>query len=437
MSVSRREFLIAGGLTGLGALAGCGGLLEEPDVTAEGFGEDASGTINVWCRGGNMQDGIQAMIDEFHRVQDRVHVSLTPVPDSQYVTKLATAIRGGRPPDLVDIDCINSALFIHRDAFTDLTPLVEELPYKDQLSPGHFDLAMMDGRYYGVPFLGDFSVLWCNLELFDRAGVDIDEATTSFEGYLEAARAISELDEEIWGWQYAGNASGALGFTVQPHIWATGTDLISGEVGDQVGNILENEPLQRTLEMLRTMWDEDLVPPGSHADDASLWYADYAAGRIGMIPNSYGNIVSNSSEELLENTESRLLSGPDGDEAFFTGGDNFALPNGGPNPSAAWEFAKFCLEVEQQTELPSRGYTPIRADVMSDEFRERFPHAVAPLENLDAGYAPLTLAYNRLYNQPDGPWLEMFRRAVFEGQVDDALHEAQPQFDLILAQGEA
>lgn len=436
MRVSRREFLIATGLTSVGALAGCGGVLEEPDVTTEGFGEGSSGTVAVWCRA-NTQDGIQEMIDAFHAAQDRIRIALTPVPDSQYVTKLATAIRGGRPPDLVDIDCINSALFIHRDAFTDLTPLIEALPYRDELSPGHLDLAAMDGRHYGVPFLGDFSVLWCNLELFDRAGVDIDEATGSFAGYLEAARAITELDEDVWGWQYAGNAAGSLGFTVQPHIWATGEDLIAGEIGEQQGHILSNEPVSRTLEMLRAMWEEGLVPPGAHADDASRWYADYVAGRIGMMPNSYGNIVSNASEEMLAQTEVRLLSGPDGGQAFFTGGDNFALPNGGPNPSAAWEFVKFCLEVDQQVQLPHGGYTPIRADAATDEFRDQFPHAVAPLENLEAGYAPLTLAYNRLYNQPDGPWLEMFRRAVFEGQLEEALQDAQSQFDLILAQGEA
>lgn len=438
MRISRRRFLTGGvSLAGMAALAGCGGVLEEPDVTAEGFGENASGSINVWCRDGNIGQSVQSMVDAFHEAQDRIQVSLTPVPNSQYVTKLATAIRGGRPPDLVDIDCIYSALFIHRDAFTDLTPLVEELPYRDELSPGHLGLSTMDGRYYGVPFLGDFSVLWCNLELFDRAGLDVAETTGSFEGYLEAARAISALDEDTWGWQYPGNASGALGFTVQPHIWATGRDMISGEIGGQTGDIVGNDPLRSTLEMMRTFWEEGLVPPGSHADDASQWYADYTAGRIGMMPISYGAVVPNSSKELMEHTEVRLLSGPDGGTSFFSGGDNFAMPNGGANPSAAWEFVKFCLDIDQQANFPAVGYTPVRSDVVTDEFREQFPHAIPPLEDFGAGYAPLSLAYNRIYNQPDGPWLEMFRRAVFEGELDAALENAQSRYDLILAQGEA
>lgn len=423
-------------MAGVAALSGCGGVLEPADVTAPGFGEGGEGTVTVWCRA-NTQDGIQEMVQAFHDSQDRIRIALTPVPDSQYVTKLATAIRGGRPPDLVDIDCINSALFIHRDAFTDLTPLIEELPFRDELSPGHLELAEQDGRWYGAPFLGDFSVLWCNTELFERAGVDLEEATGSFDGYMEAARRITALGDDVWGWQYPGNAAGALGFTVQPHIWAAGEHLITGEIGSQQGHIAENQSLRRTLQMQAGLWEEGLVPPGSHADDASRWYADYVAGRIGMLPCSYGNIVSNASQEVLDRTEVRLLAGPDGGEAFFTGGDSFSMPNGGANPSAAWEFVTFCLQVEQQSRLPVGGFTPIRADAATEEFQAEFPHAVAPLRDLELGYAPLTLAYNRLYNQPDGPWLELFREAVFENSLDAALEEAQDSFDLILAQGDA
>jgi multiple sugar transport system substrate-binding protein len=126
-----------------------------------------------------------------------------------------------------------------------------------------------------------------------------------------------------------------------------------------------------------------------------------------------------------------------GGRCFFDGGDNFAIPAGAANPSAAWEYVLFCLEIEQQSLLPEGGYTPIRSDVLTDEFRARFPLAVAPLEQIDAGYAPLSLSYNRIYNQPDGPWLEMFRSAVFEGRIDEAMAAAQPRYDLLLRQGDA
>jgi multiple sugar transport system substrate-binding protein len=63
--------------------------------------------------------------------------------------------------------------------------------------------------------------------------------------------------------------------------------------------------------------------------------------------------------------------------------------------------------------------------------------ATLPLQRISEGYAPTTLSYNLLYNQPDGPWLQMFRRAVFDGELEAAMTEAQKSFDRILSQGQA
>jgi len=63
--------------------------------------------------------------------------------------------------------------------------------------------------------------------------------------------------------------------------------------------------------------------------------------------------------------------------------------------------------------------------------------ATLPLERIQEGYAPTTLSYNLLYNQPDGPWLQMFRRAVFDGELEAAMKEAQQNYDRILGQGQA
>ncbi|WP_423461834.1 ABC transporter substrate-binding protein [Promicromonospora sp. MS192] len=437
MELTRRQLLtLAGSATVAAALAGCGGTLRPADVEAPGFGENASGTLNLWCRSDTV-NGTQAVVDAFHRAQDRIRVQVTPIQNGQYVTKLATAIRGGRVPDVIDIDDIYSTLFAYRGAFTDLTPLIEDLGIGDALSPGHLALSTKDGRHYGLPFIGDFSVLFCNTELFDRAGLDVEEHTRDFDGILEAARAITALDDDVYGWSFPGNASGALGFTVQPHVWATDRDLIAGDVGSQRGDVAGNEALRRTLDLERTLWAEQLVPPGSFSDDASRWSADYTAGRLGMFPAGYGVVVPNADPALLERTRVVMLPGPDGGRAFFDGGDNLCMPNGARNPSAAWEFMKFAVSVEQQSRMPEGFYSPVRSDVVTPEFARENPFVLPPLEAIDRGYAPTTLAYNLIYNQQDGPWLRMFRSAVFDGEVDAAMDEAQTTYDRILRQAQA
>lgn len=436
MTLRRRQFLSLAGLAGLSAaLPACGGTLPEADVTVAGFGQEARGTLRVWCRAAT-QSGVQVAVDRFHLSQDRIRVELTPVLDGQYVTKLATAIRGRDVPDVVDIDDINSMLFIYRDAFTDLTPLIEALPFREYLSPGHLNLATRDGRTYGVPYLADNSVLFFNTELFDRVGIDPTTAVTDFEGILEAARAIRGLGPDTYGWSIAANSPGILGFVVQPHIWATGTDQIVGEVGSQRGNIVGNEPLRRTLELYRTMWQEDLLPPANFSDSGATWGADFRAGQVGMLPANYSVAVLSADEAAQERTGVALLTGPDGGSAFFDGGDNMCIPRGARNPSAAWEFAKFAIDLDQQYQLPMGGYTPIRSDVVSEQFLEDYPLAAAPLLQIERGYAPVTLAYNLLYNQADSPWIELFRRAVFDGDLEGALRAGQERYDRILTQSQ-
>ncbi|GAA3042827.1 sugar ABC transporter substrate-binding protein [Pseudonocardia yunnanensis] len=433
-TTSRRSFLTLAGLGALAAaLPACSSVLPEPDTGASGFGTSATGRVEVWCRAAT-QTGLTTLVDTFNASQDRLTVELVPVPDAQYVTKLATAIRGRNVPDLVDIDDINSLLFVHRDAFTDLTPLITDLGFADQLSPGHLALATVDGRHYGVPYLADNSVLYCNTELFDRAGIDVDEATADLDALLGAARRITALGGDVRGWTFPGNASGALGFIVQPHIWAADTDLIRGEPGAQEGNVSGNDALARTLEFHRALWQDQLVPPGCYTDEAARWASDFHAGRIGMFPSSLDTVTTNASPELLAATTVRLLPGPDGGRAFFDGGDNMCIPRGAANASGAWEFVRYALDLPQQSVLPEGGYTPVRADVATPEFADRYPLTLPPLQAQEEGYAPKTLSYNELYNQPDGPWLTMFRRAVFDGEIEGAMTQAQESFDRILGQ---
>ncbi|MBK0296938.1 extracellular solute-binding protein, partial [Bacillus sp. S34] len=88
-------------------------------------------------------------------------------------------------------------------------------------------------RYYGLPYLADNSQLFVNTELFDKAGLDVDDSTKDLDSLLAAAKAIRKVGDDVYGWSISGNAAGIIGFVTQPHVWATGVDMMSGEVGSQ------------------------------------------------------------------------------------------------------------------------------------------------------------------------------------------------------------
>jgi multiple sugar transport system substrate-binding protein len=435
MVLRRRDVLKLAGIGALGAvLPACGSQLPEPNVSAAGFGENAGGTVRLWCRAAT-QAGVQVVVDRFHKAQDQIRVEVTPVLDSQYVTKLATAIRGRVVPDIVDIDDINSMLFLYRDALTDLTPLIEALPYRKAISPGHLGLATRNNRYYAVPFLADNSALFYNEQLLERAKVD-PQTLSGFDGYLDAARRVRRLGPDTYGWSIAGNSPGILGFVVQPHIWATGSRTIVGQVGSQRAHVADNPELRKTLELYRTMWREGLIARAAFADTGAAWGSDFRAGKVGLFPSNYSLSVLLADKQARSRTGVTLLSGPTSGRAFFDGGDNFCIPRGAQNASAAWKFATYALDLAQQSELPTGGYTPVRSDAATAGFRRSFPQAVAPLDHIERGYAPPTLAYNLLFNQSDSPFIAMFRRAVFDGDVDGALESGQRGFEQILEQAQ-
>lgn len=101
----RRALALAGGGGLAGALGGCSSVLPAPDTAAVSFDTEATGTVRVWCRSAT-QTGLTSLVQKFSASQQRLTVELTPVLDGQYVTKLATAIRGRDVPDLVDIDAL-------------------------------------------------------------------------------------------------------------------------------------------------------------------------------------------------------------------------------------------------------------------------------------------------------------------------------------------
>lgn len=434
--MDRRTFL-AGGLLGAAslALAGCAGALPQIDSASSAFEKKATGTVNVWCRAAT-QTGLASLVTSFNRSHSDVKVALTPIPDAQYVTKLATAIRGGQPPDVVDMDDINSVLFAYRDVFADLTHVVKGLPYYDKLSSGHLDLVKQRGKIWGLPYLADNSMLYYNTEILQKADVDPKSLTTGFDDLMIAAKKIAKLGGDIKPWSLSGAAAGILGFTVQPNIWATGTDMQVGALDKQTGHITGNDALERTLEFYRQLWTDKLVSSGAYADQGTAWGADFRAGTVGMIPISWGSVYT-ADPAMLKKFDAVLLSGPDGGSAFFDGGDNMCIPNGAANPGGGWEFMKYATSTATQSALPAGGYFPVRSDVLTPAYEKKYPLSVLPLSNLDKGYAPQTLAYNLLYNQTASPFLALFRGAVFGDSVSKAMTTAQSTWDRILDQAQA
>ena len=431
-----RALLLLPTLAAALGLTACAAPTASIKVTTSGFGDNATGVVQFWDRSTTSPFG-KLLVQRFNATHKNLKVVLTPVQDTQYVTKLATAIRSGSPPDLVGIDDINSQLFIYHKVFTDLTPLVNALPEKDKLSPGALNLTTENGHYYGTPYVADMSVLWYNKTLFRRAGLNPDKPPADYTQILSDARKITALGHGTYGFAFGGRCEGCLGFTVLPDIWAAKTHLLNGQPGHETAFIAGNKPLEQTLTLYRQVWAQGLSDPESKVETGVTWGQNFIAGKVGMMALGYGPIAA-APASFRSQIGLTLLPAPSGGvTSTFDGGANFGIPTGSKNPSGAWEFIKFALQQEQQSLAPSAGFEPIRSDVATPPFRAKYPFVADMLTGLPRGYAPKTIVYNTTFNQPGGPWLNMFTQAVFDGNVAGAIRTGQSAFTTAIDLGKS
>lgn len=402
------------------ALSACGS--SGPAATSKSFGVDATGVVHFWAR--QATDGVaKAMVAQFNASHKNLKVQLHLTLPNEAVTELGTAIRAGSVPDVVGLNDINVPFFMHQNALMDLTQYVNALSYKSSLSPGHLKLATDNGKYYGVPYLADLSVLWYNKKLFTEAGLDPNTPPSSYAEILADAQKISALGHGISGFSFAGNCQGCLGFTMLPSIWAAGQHVINGPLGTQTANVTNNAPLKLILGFYHDLWAQHLVPLADQTQNGLTWGADFESGTVGILPGDYGFATKMTPTSEFADAPLPAVSGGGG--ATFDGGDDFVIPKGASNPSGAWEFIQWVLQQKQQEEYPSLGDTPVRTDVLTPAFKAKNPYDAVALQALANGSVEYTLAYNAVFNVAGSPWFKMFEDAVYNGNMDTAVSEGQ------------
>jgi multiple sugar transport system substrate-binding protein len=409
------------------ALSACGssGPSTSAATSSKNFGVNATGVVHFWAR--QATDGpAKALVAEFNKTHSKLKVVLHLTPPNDDTSQLATAIRAGDPPDVVGLNDIDVPTFSHEHALLNITKYVNALPYKSALSPGHLALATIGSQYYGVPYLADLSVLWYNKTLFTKAGLNPNDPPANYAQILADAQKISALGHGIYGFSFAGNCQGCLGFTMLPSLWADGVHLIKGPLGKQTANVAGNAPLKTMLAAYRTMWADKLVPVDDQTQDGLTWGADFEAGKVGILPGDYGIAANFKTPAQKAEFADAPLPGVTGSSySTFDGGDDFVIPAGASNPSGAWEFIKWALEPAQQEQYPSLGDTPVRTDILNASFAAKNPYDVVALKALAKGSVEYTLAYDAVFNEPGSPWFKMFEDAVYDGNMSAALSEGQ------------
>lgn len=386
--------------------------------------------ITMWSRSSN-EAFVRKLVDTWNESHD-VQIEVTIIPADQFITRVGTGFAAGEVPDLLPVDLIYVPAFAQAGQLTEISSLVDSMGMDlELLSPSHVRLARYEGDLYALPFTAEGSILLYNKDLFEQAGLDPESPPTTWDEIYDAAVAISALGDDIYGYYFAGACAGCNAFTYLPLIWASGGDVLNED--GTAATIAEDPTVRAALEFYKKMWDEELIPAGAQADTGTDFLNAFLGGNIGMAGSGAFSISVLKTQHPDVNFGLTFLPGQDGGASSFAGGDSIAIPKGAENPELAFEFLQWALSEEIQLDLyAAQGQLPVRIDLSENEYFDEDPRLTTNAEAMALGQTPYSYVYNNIFNDANGPWLQMIQTAIFSGDVDGAIETAQNRITEIL-----
>ena len=387
--------------------------------------------LSMWVRE-SAADAGQLMVDLWNSSHD-TKIELTAIPDNQLVTKLATSVRAGDAPDMVSFDLIYMPDFMKAGFLVDLTDQLNADPNYANHVAAYKDIATYDGRIYGVGFTPDVSILVWNKDLFRKAGLDPDTPPKTIYEIHDMATKIGALGDDIYGFYFAGSCPGCNIFVTSPLMVAGGAKMLPRDGNDTA---LEGKAVFEVLDQYRQMWEEGLIPESAETDTGANFVSAFTNGNIG-ITGSGGFLLSVMQRNFPDfDYGVALLPGLEpGQVSGFVGGDVVAIPKDGANEDAARQFVSWVLSDEAQLEgLAKNHILTTRTDLADNEYFRDDEKVQVTAKALAAGYVPWVFHFATMVNSDSSPWINMLQRAIFDGEVDAAIKDAQAEMKQIAGQ---
>jgi len=191
-------------------------------------------------------DAMKAVVDEFNRSQNRIHVDLLSISDVGNKTLLAIA--GGNPPDIAGLWGANVCQYADDHAVLPLDDFCRQYGINvSRYIPVYWNMCNYRGHVYALPSAPHSTALHYNRTLFEQAGLDPDRPPKTIEEMDAMAAKITKRDA-------SGHIDIAGFIPAEPGWWNYGWGFIfGGKLWDGKATITANCPENiRAFEWIRS-----------------------------------------------------------------------------------------------------------------------------------------------------------------------------------------
>jgi len=422
----------------LATLAACssGSTGSAGDTAVGALDPDADVTI-TWWTGQNAEAA--ELLSSLAREYEADHPNVT-IEDSSgasttegLLTKLSSGFASDSYPD-ISYAYGSWATELGRSGKTlDITSNVAEPAVEWEAMPSSATAtATVDGVVMGFPALVDNLGLIYNQDLFDAAGLDYPTSDWTWDQFRAAAKALTDVENNIFGTAYPVNGSEDTTWRFWPQLWQNGGAILNE---DQTEATFNSQAGVDALEFWRQMTHDD----GSvYLDQNGERYGPlFYNGAIGMMISGPWVLYDLKQQDV--NYGVAYLPGTDGDHQTISGPDLWVLydHNDAQRAAATYDFISWLTAPEQDVRWNiAYGNLPLRAsETESPEYKKyvkTYPGGGDFFANLDnavqprptvAGYVGLSRAVGTAIDE------------VLLGDADpqEALDKAAAQADIELA----
>lgn len=225
-----------------------------------------------------------------------------PEAFGDFLGKMSAAVRAGNPPDLAYTSNVSISQMHLLGLLEDVSDVVNEAvsKYGDIMKGTNAEkVGMIDGKWWAVPFIANTTGVFARGDKLREKGIDPASLRT-WEQRREAALAISDPDNEFWGWGLTVNQSGD-GWGVASGI----LNAFGGHFTDETGTIVQfNSPeTVAAYEFVRETYDRNgkyaaMLPPGVEAWNDLSNNEAWLAGKIGYTQNAYSLYAATKRDNL-------------------------------------------------------------------------------------------------------------------------------------------
>ncbi|HTQ09834.1 MAG TPA: ABC transporter substrate-binding protein [Fimbriimonadaceae bacterium] len=295
------------------------------------------------------RDAMQAVVDDFNKSQNRIHVDL--VATSDVGNKTMFAVSAGCPPDVAGLWGDNVAHYADDRAVIPLDDFCRQygITAADYI-PCYWKLVNYDGHTWALPSTPSSSALHYNTALLRKLGFDPDRPPKTIEELTRMSDAMT--------FKKNGHLEKAGFMPSQPGNWNWGWGyLFGGKLWDGEDKITTDTP-----ENIRAF------------DWIQSFSRKFGRGEAEAFKNSFGNVASPQNPFIAGQVVFELegvwthnfvhkyapdiklgvapfpypADRPDLAGSTFVGEDILCIPRGAPHPKEAFEFIRF---VQTQPEM--------------------------------------------------------------------------------------